>query len=95
MLGMTAADRALNGQSGQMAVVIRTQDEPYRVRYGAEDISLIANLEKKVPNEWINEAGNDVTEEMLTYLRPLIRGDVTPLTHNGIPVHMDLYREGK
>ena len=95
MLGMTAADRALNGQSGQMAVVIRTQDEPYRVRYGAEDISLIANLEKKVPDEWINEAGNDVTEEMLTYLRPLIHGDVTPLTHNGIPVHMDLYREGK
>ena len=34
-------------------------------------------------------------QKMLSYLRPLIRGEVAPLTHNGVPVHMDLYREGK
>ena len=36
----------------------------------------IANAEKKIPTAWINEAGNDVTEEMVRYLRPLIHGSV-------------------
>ena len=95
MLGMTAADRALNDVGGQMAVVVRRSDEPYRVSYSTTDIGLVANFEKKVPDEWINAEGNDVTEQMLTYLRPLVRGEVLPATCNGIPVHLDLYRQGK
>lgn len=95
MLGMTAADRALNGISGQMAVVVRKQNQPYRVSYGTADIGLVANYEKKVPDAWINREGNDVTEEMMEYLRPLVRGEVYPMTNSGIPVHLSLYSEGK
>lgn len=95
MLGMTAADRALNGISGQMAVVVRKQNQPYRVSYGTADIRLVANYEKKVPDAWINREGNDVTEEMMEYLRPLVRGEVYPMTNSGIPVHLSLYSEGK
>ncbi len=95
MLGMTAADRALNGISGQMAVVVRKQNQPYRVSYGTADIGLVANYEKKVPDAWINQEGNDVTEEMMEYLRPLVRGEVYPMTNSGIPVHLSLYSEGK
>ncbi len=95
MLGMTAADRAINGVSGQMAVVLRKHNDPYRVAYSTADISLVANYEKKVPEEWINEAGNDVTEEMMEYLRPLVRGEVYPATQAGIPIHLNLYTEGK
>lgn len=95
MLGMTAADRAINGVSGQMAVVLRKHNNPYRVAYSTADISLVANYEKKVPEEWINEAGNDVTEEMMEYLRPLVRGEVYPATQAGIPIHLNLYTEGK
>ena len=40
MLGMTAADRALNGVSGEMAIVERLSSAPYRVRYGTTDIAL-------------------------------------------------------
>ena len=90
MLGMTAADRALNGISGQMAVVVRKQNQPYRVSYGTADIGLVANYEKKVPDAWINQEGNDVTEEMM-----LVRGEVYPMTNSGIPVHLSLYSEGK
>ena len=95
MLGMTAADRALEGVSGQMATILRVQDEPYRVKYSTADISKVANYEKKVPDKWINAEGNDVTEEMLNYLRPLVRGDVSFATQNGVPVHLSLYSEGK
>ena len=55
----------------------------------------ILSYEKKVPDEWINAEGNDVTEEMLNYLRPLVRGDVSFATQNGVPVHLSLYSEGK
>ena len=90
-----AADRAISGVSGQMAVVLRDSDEPYRVHYSTVDIAEVANLEKKVPDNWINAGGNDVTEEMLSYLRPLVRGEVSVLMNNGVPVHLNLYSEGK
>ena len=95
MLGMTAANRALNGVSGEMAIVERLSSAPYRVRYGTTDIALVANLEKKVPDSCINPQGNDVTEQMLEYLRPLVHGEVQVPMCGGVPVHLELYTQGK
>lgn len=95
MLGMTAADRALNGVSGEMAIVERLSSAPYRVRYGTTDTALVANLEKKVPDSCINPQGNDVTEQMLEYLRPLVHGEVQVPMCGGVPVHLELYTQGK
>ena len=95
MLGMTAADRALNGVSGEMAIVERLSSAPYRVRYGTTDIALVANLEKKVPDSCIHPRGNDVTEQMLEYLRPLVHGEVQVPMCGGVPVHLELYTQGK
>lgn len=95
MLGMTAADRALNGISGEMAIVERLSSASYRVRYGTTDIALVANLEKKVPDSCINPQGNDVTEQMLEYLRPLVQGEVQVPMCGGVPVHLELYTQGK
>lgn len=95
MLGITAADRALNGVSGEMAIVERLSSAPYRVRYGTTDIALVANLEKKVPDSCIHPQGNDVTEQMLEYLRPLVHGEVQVPMCGGVPVHLELYTQGK
>lgn len=95
MLGMTAADRALNGVSGEMAIVERLSSAPYRVRYGTTDIALVANLEKKVPDSCIHPQSNDVTEQMLEYLRPLVHGEVQVPMCGGVPVHLELYTQGK
>lgn len=95
MLGMTAADRALNDVSGEMAIVERLSSAPYRVRYGTTDIALVANLEKKVPDSCIHPQGNDVTEQMLEYLRPLVHGEVQVPMCGGVPVHLELYTQGK
>ena len=60
------------GKSGEMdPLCCRISDEPYQVIYDGADVQQIANAEKKIPTAWINEAGNDVTEEMVRYLRPL------------------------
>ena len=46
---------------------------------------------KTVPTDWITPEGNDVTEEMMTYLRPLIMGEVNIKYENGIPKQLRLY----
>ena len=84
-LGRVAVRLGLEGKSGRMARLTRISDEPYKVEYSSVDIKEVANLEKKVPAEWINEARNGVTEEMLSYLRPLVRGEISCRYKDGIP----------
>ena len=54
------------------------------------DIKEVANLEKKVPAAWINEAKNGVTEEMLRYLKPLVKGEMSCRYKDGVPDHLIL-----
>ena len=78
------------GVSGAMITINRTDSDNYQVEYGHALIKNIANAARSVPREWINERGNDVTEEMLNYLRPLILGEVELNYSNGLPVYMDV-----
>ena len=82
---MKAADE---GDSGKMAVINRTSDDPYQADAGIRDVHRIANDERLVPREWINEEGDYVTKEFINYVRPLIQGDVTPIMVDGIPRHL-------
>lgn len=91
MLGMTACQLALEGKSGLMAAVERISDKPYQVRFTGIPVSQVSNQEKKVPADYINEAGNDVTEKMMDYLKPLIQGEANVVYENGIPKHLALY----
>ena len=82
---MKAADE---GYSGQMAVIIRTSDDPYQAGTEVKDVHKIANDEKLVPRDWINKEGNNVTDRFVSYVRPLIQGDVQPIMVDGIPRHL-------
>ena len=84
-LGRVAVRLGFKGLSGKMARLTRVSDEPYRVEYSSVDIKEVANLEKKVPREWINETENGVTEEMLRYLRPLVKGEMSCRYKDGVP----------
>ena len=89
-LGRVAVRLGLEGLSGKMARLIRVSDEPYKVEYSSVDIAEVANLEKKVPLQWINEAHNGVTEEMLRYLRPLVKGEMSCRYKDGVPDYLIL-----
>lgn len=89
-LGAFAAISAVRGESGKMSSIKRTSNDPYQVEIGLSDLSRIANFEKKVPIEWINEEGNDIKEELLEYLKPLIHGEVDIPYENGVPKHLIL-----
>lgn len=86
--GMSAVTAAASGMSGRMISICRTTDEKYAVTYNAEDIAKIANAVRAVPREWINEAGNNVTDECLSYILPLIQGEPTIQYANGLPVQL-------
>ena len=89
-LGAFAAVSAIRGESGKMSALKRICDAPYQVEIELADLSKIANFEKKVPMEWINEEGNDIKDDLLTYLKPLIQGEVQIPYENGVPRHFIL-----
>lgn len=43
-------------------------------------ISEVANLEKKVPLEWVNADHTAMTDEFLAYALPLVQAELTPST---------------
>lgn len=89
-LGRTAVAHALEGASGYMSIIRRTSDAPYTTAYDIADIREIANEVKSVPRDFINEAGNNVTEKMTSYLRPLIAGQTQITYQDGMPVYLPL-----
>ncbi len=89
-VGRAAVAAAISGRTGVMMTIDRAPGEEYSVTYGASDISSIANAVKHVPDEYINEAGNGITEEGIKYLAPLILGEVDVKYDNGLPAHVVL-----
>lgn len=90
LLGNAAADRVINGFSGEMACIKRTSNNPYQIEVVFSPISKIANRVKFVPRDWITEQGNDVTQELIDYVLPLVQGEMPVTYHNGVPVHFKL-----
>lgn len=89
-VGGAAVKAADEGDSGKMVVIDRYSDDPYQSGTEVKDVHKIANDEKLVPRNWVNKDGTYVTEEFITYVKPLIQGDVSPVMVDGIPRH--LYR---
>ena len=89
-VGGAAVKAADEGDSGKMVVIERFSDDPYQSGTEVKDVHKIANGEKLVPRNWVNQEGTYVTEEFITYVKPLIQGDVSPVMVDGIP--RPLYR---
>ena len=87
-VGHDAVVAANEGKTGMMITLDRNGDEPYQYGTSAYDIHAIANVERKVPDEWITADGTDLTEDYEKYARPLIMGELMPLYVNGTPRHL-------
>lgn len=77
--------KALEGETGKMIAFRRASGDDYRIEYFCEDVNLICNQEKVVPKEMISDRGNDVTEAFISYAMPLIQGEVSVPSENGLP----------
>ena len=87
-VGGAAVKAADEGDTGKMVVLKRLSDDPYQCGTEVKDVHKIANDEKLVPRNWVNEEGTYVTNEFISYVRPLIQGDVSPVMVDGIPRHL-------
>ena len=87
--GIAAVHAAMDGATGQVVCMHRTPGE-YAVEYRLSPVDRIADQVKYVPRSWINADGNDVTDEALSYIAPLVQGEPSILTQNGLPMHFRL-----
>ena len=86
LAGKTAVEAAVSGETDKMVGFECTRENgQYTCKTKLFDLSSVANFEKKVPLEWINEAGNGVTQGFIDYALPLIQGENHRVLENGLP----------
>ncbi|KXB30438.1 6-phosphofructokinase [Dechloromonas denitrificans] len=89
-LGVAAVDLALQGKNAVMATIERLADTPYRWRIGEAPLKDVANVERKMPAEFIAADGFHITDACRTYLQPLIAGEEPPPYRDGLPDYVRL-----
>ena len=77
--GRAAVQAVLNGQTGVMPAFRRISDQPYQSETFLAPIREVMLTERTMPEEYINEAGNGVTEAYLQWLRPLMGEELPEL----------------
>lgn len=87
-VGKGAVASAIDGKTGVMMTIDRLDTEDYATKVGCADIAGIANAIKTVPDQYINEEGNGITEAGIAYLKPLIIGELDLEYENGLPKHI-------
>ncbi len=70
--GTEAVRLAVSGNSGYMVTIERTSENPYKTAFGKTELSNVAIRAKAMPDDFINDRGNFVSEKLITYMRPLI-----------------------
>ena len=85
LAGQLAVRYALEGKSGYMVGFERGEGADYVCNIKLLDVNEVANKEKKIPREWINEAGNGLNQPFIDYALPLIQGESRIAHENGLP----------
>ena len=74
--GAAAVEAAVAGMTDKMVVFKCDREEgAYTCVTALEPLEKAANVEKKIPREWINEEGNGVNHQFIEYALPLIQGE--------------------
>lgn len=83
--GKVAVESAIAGQTDYMVAYKRLEGEEYKIEYILLPLADVANFEKKVPLEWINEEKNGLTHDFIDYALPLIQGEPKLPLENSLP----------
>ena len=84
-VGKAAVELALKGRNAVMPAIVRKSDKPYRWSIGVAELKDVANVEKKMPRDYISGDGFHITDKCRRYLLPLIQGEDYPPFRNGMP----------
>ena len=89
-VGKAAVELALRGRNAVMPAIVRTSNKPYRWKIGVAPLDRVANVEKKMPRDFISADGFGITAKARTYLSPLVRGEDFPPFKDGLPRYVRL-----
>lgn len=89
-VGVKAVELALAGRNAVMPAIRRLADDPYAWEVAVADLGEVANVEKKMPREFITPDGFHITEACRRYLQPLIVGEAFPPFRQGLPDYVRL-----
>src|SRR4029434_1697 len=71
-VGKAAVELAVAGKNAVMPAILRTSDRPYRWKIGIAPLEKVANVEKKLPRDYITSDGFGITAKARSYLSPLV-----------------------
>ena len=89
-VGKAAVELAVKGMNSVMPTIVRTSTKPYRWKIGVAKLSDVANVEKKMPRDFITADGFHITQKCRNYLQPLIAGEAFPPFEGGLPKYVRL-----
>jgi 6-phosphofructokinase 1 len=70
--GRQAVKLATKGHGGVMVTMVRQKGSEYGVDFDTIPLSEVANHERPMPDEYIDETGMDITKAFLKYAQPLV-----------------------
>tara|TARA_B100000902_G_scaffold31365_1_gene37574 strand:- start:3369 stop:4625 length:1257 start_codon:yes stop_codon:yes gene_type:complete len=83
-VGKAAVKYAISGENSIMPVIVRKNAKPYVWEIGKVELSKVANVEKKIPKNFISKDGLGITQSCKNYLRPLIQGEAWAPFEDGV-----------
>ena len=88
--GRRAVEMALEGKTSLMVTIEREKGEKYKWFLGEASLEKVANMEKKMPRNFITKDGFGITKKAKDYLEPLIIGEDFPPFKSGLPQYVKL-----
>jgi len=85
LAGKAAVEAAVSGCTDRMVAFQCTREGGYVCKTTLEPLDIVANIEKKVPREWINAAGNGIEQPFIDYVLPLIQGELDAPKEHALP----------
>lgn len=92
-LGAMAVKLALNKHNAIMPYIKRISQEPYLWEIDYVHLNEVANKEKYMPRDFIDEEGFHITKKCRDYIEPLIMGEDYPVYVNGLPQYVKLKKQ--
>jgi 6-phosphofructokinase len=89
-VGKAAVEMAIKGRNAVMPAITRVSDKPYRWKITEAPLTKVANVEKKLPRDYISKDGYGITAKARAYLGPLMKGEDPPPYKDGLPQYVRL-----
>lgn len=84
LLSAAAVQAAVEGKTGRMVTLVRTQAQEYECETGLVALEDFQTEYKTLPENWISDDQSSLNHAFMQYTFPLVQGEVSPVFENGV-----------